>query len=157
MEAFLKNKKAVAASLVVAVLIIVGGIFFFVSSNRSKQSQLQDVLENEEAIPTVDASVQVNLKAKVGKKEVELSVKNIPSGTKSVEYELSYDAQGQGPQGAIGTVELKTKESFLTKTVTLGTCSSGTCVYHTVLGPVRLSLIFNGSYGQRIFEKEYEL
>ncbi|OGK17978.1 hypothetical protein A3G67_04655 [Candidatus Roizmanbacteria bacterium RIFCSPLOWO2_12_FULL_40_12] len=157
MEAFLKNKKAVAAALVVVVLVVLGGIFFFISSNQSKKSQMEDVLNNEEAIPTVDASVQISLKAKPNKKEVELSVKNMPSGTKSVEYELSYDAQGQGPQGAIGTVELKSRESFFSKTVTLGTCSSGTCVYHTVVGPVRLSLIFNGGYGQRIFEKEYDL
>lgn len=157
MEALFKNKKALIASSIVLVLLIVGGIFYTISSNQSKKSQLQDVLENEEVIPTVDASVQVSLKPLIGKKEVELTVKGIPRGTKTIEYELSYDARGQGPQGAIGTIELKRGESFFSKTITLGTCSSGTCVYHVVVGGVRLSLIFSGNYGERIFEKEYEL
>jgi hypothetical protein len=156
MEKFLKNKKALAASVAVLIVIILGGVYYFTSS-QSKQNQVKDVLQNEEAIPTVDASVQVSLKTLTGKKEAELTVKGIPSGTKTIEYELAYDAEGQGPQGAIGTVELKRGESFFSKTVTLGTCSSGTCVYHKVVGSIKLSLRFSGSYGERIFEKEYDL
>ena len=156
MEKFLKNKKAVIASVVVLVLIVGGVVFFALTKNTAKKSQTEDVLSNEQAIPKVDSSVKVSLEALSGKKEVELTVSGIPSGTSSVEYELSYDAQGQGPQGAIGTADLH-GERTLSKKITLGTCSSGTCVYHTVVGGIKLSLLFNGGYGQKIFEKEYDL
>lgn len=156
MEKFLKNKKAVIASVVVVILVVVGIVLFTVSQNAAKKQQADEVLNNEEAIPTVDSSVQVSLKALSGKKDVELTVKGIPNGTESVQYELSYDAQGQGPQGAIGTAELH-GERTLSKKITLGTCSSGTCVYHTVVGGIKLSLLFEGGYGQKSFEKEYDL
>ena len=156
MEKFLKNKKAVIALIVVVVLVLGGGAYFMTTRNAAKKQQAEEVLNNQEAIPTVDSSVLVSLKALTGKKEVELSVSGIPSGTKSVQYELSYDAQGQGPQGAIGNADLH-GESTLSKKVTLGTCSSGTCVYHTVVGAIKLSLLFEGSYGQKSFEKEYNL
>lgn len=155
MKELLKNKKVLIAGAIVLVLVV--GTFVFISVNKARQNQALEVLENEEVIPTVDASVIVSLRTAAGKREVELTVKGIPKGTRSVEYELSYDAEGQGPQGAIGTVELKRQESSLSKSITLGTCSSGTCVYHRVLGKVRLALIFDGNYGQRLFEKEYDL
>jgi len=56
----------------------------------------------------------------------------------------------------IGTIALNSESEYLKK-ITLGTCSSGKCVYHEVVGKIKVSLKFTGSYGEKIFEKEYEL
>ncbi|MBI2051867.1 hypothetical protein HYT33_03850 [Candidatus Roizmanbacteria bacterium] len=151
------NKKLLVGIGIVVVVLILSGVFVLSRVKSSKQEEPLEELENEEVIPTVDSSVVVSLEPTRGNREVVLTVKNIPSGTRRIEYELSYDARGQGPQGAIGSVELKKGQRSLEKTITLGTCSSGTCVYHDVVGEIRLSLKFMGTYGERIFEKEYRL
>ena len=84
-----------------------------------------------------------------------LKVGNIPKNTQSIDYELSYQTAQQGLQGVIGTVTSE-KDNF-EKKLTLGTCSSGTCVYHQVVGKIKLTLKFTGEYGEKIFEKEYAI
>ena len=110
----------------------------------------------EEVIPTVDSSVEVTLESALGNKEVTLSINNIPKNTKTIDYELSYQTEKQGLQGVIGTIKLDNEKSYQKK-LTLGTCSSGTCVYHTVIGKIKLNLRFTGDYGERVFEKEVSL
>lgn len=150
---------------VVIVLLLVTGFVFVKSRTASKQNQKEEALENVDVIPTVDSSVKVELEALPGKKEVILTVNGVPRGTATIDYELTYDAEGQGPQGAIGQCSKKKTEPEACdfrqlssgKKITLGTCSSGTCVYHKVIGGIRLSLKFSGEYGEKIFEKDYDL
>ena len=134
-----KNKKVmIIGGIVVALLVIVGFAFIAGQKKNAQKTTTPESLQNEEVVPTVDASVKVDLQAKLGKKEVTLSVQEVPPETTSVEYELSYDARGQGPQGSIGTINLSNGENSFERTITLGTCSSGTCVYHDVTGGVRI-------------------
>ncbi len=165
----LKNKKVLAIGVVVFLAVL--SIVYFVVSNQSKNKEALEALENEEVIPTVDASVIVNLRPAKKSGEVTLTVKNAPNGTKSIDYELTYDAlstEGTGenvPQGAIGKCyNTKDTRDWTCKqqaesgeAITLGTCSSGACVYHKVVGPIKVTLGFEGSYGKKIFEKEYDL
>ncbi len=139
---------------VVVVLLIVG--FWLFTRNNNVKNQTEDQTPTEELLPTVDSSVKVSLKGTVGNKEVSLEVSNIPGGTESVDYELSYQTASQGLQGVIGTVSTEGKSNFK-KQLTLGTCSSGTCVYHQVVGKINLTLKFTGDYGAKIFEKEFGL
>ncbi|PIX68825.1 hypothetical protein COZ40_01200, partial [Candidatus Roizmanbacteria bacterium CG_4_10_14_3_um_filter_39_13] len=106
--------------------------------------------------PTVDSSTVVTLKSLQGNKEILLEGKGVPSGTSSIDYELSYDTQGQGKQGVIGTISDITGNTF-EKQMTLGTCSSGRCVYHEVIGSIQVTLKFTGDYGERILVKEFSL
>ncbi|PIV71225.1 hypothetical protein COW57_00670, partial [Candidatus Roizmanbacteria bacterium CG17_big_fil_post_rev_8_21_14_2_50_39_7] len=112
--------------------------------------------EEVDAIPTVDSSTVVTLKSLQGNKEILLEGKGVPSGTSSIDYELSYDTQGQGKQGVIGTISDITGNTF-EKQMTLGTCSSGRCVYHEVIGSIQVTLKFTGDYGERILIKEFSL
>ena len=156
MKNILANKKLVVIIGITVLVLVLGG--FFVANQKSNQEEdAETSIENEVAIPTVDASVKVTLEALPGNKEVMLTVDGIPSGTKTLEYELSYEARNQGPQGVITQpIDISGQRSY-EKKITLGTCSSGTCVYHDVVGDIRLSLKFSGSYGQRIFEKDFPL
>ncbi len=139
-----------------ALIVVILFGMFFLRGKRSLQKTTSSTEPTEAVIPTVDSSVQVNLTSSSGGKEVVLDIKGIPSGTQSIDYELSYQTKQQGLQGVIGTITLNTKSRY-EKKITLGTCSSGKCVYHEVVGKIKLTLKFIGVYGDKFFEKEYEL
>ncbi len=142
---------------VVAGVLLLGGVFVMSKKSSQPKQNQEEALPTEAVIPTVDSSVQVDLVSSSGGREVTLQVKNIPSGTQTVDYELSYQTKQQGLQGVIGTIQTKSRESDIDKRLTLGTCSSGTCIYHQVEGKIRLNLRFTGDYGDKVFEKEYDI
>jgi hypothetical protein len=144
--------------LAIPVLLILLGVgFYFFNRGRVKTQSEVKTMPTSEIIPTVDGSVKVDLAMTSQGKEVILKVQKIPAETESIDYELSYKTKAQGLQGIIGTITLTEGEREYQKKLTLGTCSSGTCVYHQVVGSINLTLRFMGGYGERIFEKEYEL
>lgn len=139
------------------VLVIVGiGLAIFFSQQKPKVVEQPKKAEEVGVIPTVDASTTVTLSALQGNKEIVLKSTSVPSGTTSIDYELSYDTKAQGKQGVIGTVSDITGNSF-EKQMTLGTCSSGHCVYHEVVGAIQVTLKFTGEYGEKILSKEFTL
>lgn len=140
---------------VIVVILLVGGIWFMTRKSTS-QGGNTNISPTEAVIPTIDSSVSVSLTSTTAGHEVELSIKNIPSGTTTVDYELSYQTKQQGLQGVIGTINIGGSSDF-DKKITLGTCSSGKCVYHEVVGTIKLTLKFSGGYGEKIFEKEYSV
>lgn len=149
----MKNKMVIIIAVV--VLLIVG--FVIINRNRGGSDQKTSLSPTpEEVLPTVDASVEVDLVPVSGKKEMLLKISSIPNNTQTVDYELSYATAEQGLQGIIGTISIDGDRSY-EKQLTLGTCSSGRCVYHQVVGAIKLVLKFTGDYGERIFEKEYEI
>jgi len=115
------------------------------------------LLPEGEVFPTVDASTTVELKADRLKREVTLTIEGIPSGTTDIEYEMSYIAEGDLPKGVIGTIEVKGKTTIEKTGITLGTCSSGACVYDKGVKSIKVALKFNGAYGSRSFEKEFDI
>lgn len=142
-----------AVSLVV-LLIILNNVF--IKSSKSGTEFLTPTEVVEQPIPTVDSSVEVSLTPIIGGKEITLLISNSPNGTKSIDYELSYQTAQQGLQGVIGTIQIQGEKSY-EKQLTLGTCSSGACVYHNVVGAIEVNLRFIGDYGEKIFEKEFEI
>lgn len=143
--------------IVVGILVLIGiGLGIFFSRQKPKITTQPQKKEELGAIPTVDASTIVTLSALQGNKEIVLKSTGIPNGTTSVDYELSYDTKAQGKQGVIGTISSITGNSF-EKQMTLGTCSSGHCVYHEVVGGVQVTLKFTGTYGEKILSKEFTL
>lgn len=154
-EFFEKNKKMVIIATVV-IVVLVGAVIFISGGNKGDTNRNTAMEEPTEApIPTVDSSVGVEVNPINGGKEVDVVVKNAPAGTESIDVELSYNTEDKGLQGAIGTIEVKNNTG--SKKITLGTCSSGTCVYHKVDGEIKVDLKFNGSYGEKIFTKNYKI
>ena len=139
----------------VALILLIGGYFYFFSKKTAQTTKEPEVTPVEDIIPTVDSSVKVDLTSS-SKKEALLSIDNIPNDTVIIEYSLSYETKQQGLQGVIGTISLDNEQKY-EKKITLGTCSSGSCVYHEVLGSIKLSLKFTGDYGERLFEKDFTL
>lgn len=58
----------------------------------------------------------------------------------NISYDLIYEANGI-PQGVSGVIAPKGK-AIVAKTITIGTCSSGTCVSHKKLKKMKLMVTF---------------
>lgn len=147
-----------------SLFFIVGGVIvvlfmlFLVMRSRedSKKTIKTTVIPTESIIPTIDDSVKVSLLRISGNREVKLTISNIPQSTQMIEYELSYKTKSQGLQGIIGTITVNGEKNW-EKIRTLGTCSSGACVYHEVVGAIALHLKFTGDYGEKLFVKDFEI
>ena len=151
------RKKLMLIGGILLTILLVGGVLINSRNTKVEKPEEEELLPTEVVIPTIDKNVGVDLISSSLGREVALQIKKIPKGTKSIDYELSYQTRQQGLQGVIGTIELKANQSEVNKELTLGTCSSGTCIYHQVVGKIRLNLRFTGDYGDKVFEKEYEL
>jgi len=151
----MKNQnKIIIIGLAILGVVLVSFILFN-KSNGNKKKVNDENFPTEALIPTVDSSVKATLEKTSSGKEVILKINNIPKGTTAIEYQLSYKTVAQGLQGVMARISLKEGESDIEKKVTLGTCSSGSCVYHEVVGKIQLSLNFSGDYGERVFNKDY--
>ncbi len=151
----MKNKSTLIISVLVLLLVIGGGVLLIKNLTRSATLPIEEVDQNEN-LPPVDDSVIVELKPGEAKQAVILTVSNIPSGTESLEYELSY-LTGEGlPKGALGKISLDGK-SEISRDILLGTCSRNVCTYDKGVMSVKLVLKFNSAKGASQFSKEYSL
>ncbi len=109
----------------------------------------------EMVIPTVGSQTTVTVTPANTRHAVIVDVEGIPAGTTSIDYSISYQTKQQGLQGIIGTISLDNGETSYQIKRDLGTCSSGTCVYHDVVGKVTVQLKFTGDYGDKLYEKDF--
>jgi hypothetical protein len=153
-----KNKTALIAGLVIVFLVILGGAFFVFkkSSNKPVASPSDDGGIAQQNLPPVDSSVVVNLSARADNKAVKLSIAKIPSGTDTIEYELSYTTGAGLPKGAIGKIDV-TGKTDIDRDVLLGTCSKNVCTYDAGVTKVSLVLKFNSAKGASQFSKDFPL
>lgn len=170
MKDLLKNKTFLAVGISVIILVIIL-VIFLVRKNRNNDLELQEQLTNTEIIPTVDSNVNVSLKEADKRGELLLTVRDAPTGTTAIEYQLTYDAVSREeggsvvPRGVIGKCiqQLSSQSTWSCQqpnsgeAIILGTCSSGTCVYDNITGDINVQLKFTGSYGERIFEKDFKI
>lgn len=152
----MKNSKNIVLVVSVLVVLVVGFIIFNINRTKAEKKVVINPTEIESIVPTTDASTVATLTSLNGGKEVTLKIEGIPNDTTTIDYELSYSTKQQGFQGVIGTIS-NVKEKIFEKKITLGTCSSGKCVYHEVVGAIKVTLKFSGSYGEKILEKEFTL
>lgn len=141
----------------VIVILVIGGMMIFGGKKQSSDDQgTGQKLQNSAVVPTVDASVKVGLEISKDKKEAVLTLSNLPKGTKNMDFTLSYTTS-EKEDGSIGSITTEDSKSSYERKITFGTCSSGVCRYNPPISPVKLIIDFTGSYGERIFEKEYTL
>lgn len=151
----LNRKTMVVLGGVFLVLFILSGYWLFVGRKTSANKINEQTAPLDGAIPTIDSSVKISLTAEAGKKEVLLSIENMPLNTTGLEYILSYETVEGGLQGVNSTAEITGRD--FEKKITLGTCSSGTCVYHNIKDKIKLELIFKGNNEDKYFTKEYAI
>jgi len=118
------NKLLVILGGAVLVLALIGGVVFMMTRNKAEDDSstrpTQQVLREIEP-----EDIGFTLEASTDKQNVLIDVTK-PEGIKLIEYDLSYNAEGDLPRGTFGEIDIEGGES-LPKKVYLGTCSSGTC------------------------------
>lgn len=150
----MKNKKIL--TIITILVIIITGLLIF-RTKRGGGGEVSPTPTPTVALPPVDESVDISLTPRSDKKAVILKIGQIPQGTTSVDYELSYET-GEGlPRGVLGTIHLKEEEEEIEREILLGTCSRNVCVYDKGVEKVNLVLKFNFPDGSSQFQKEYEL
>lgn len=152
----MKNKNLIIIAVVVVIIGVVG--FFALSRSSKKVTPVTTTGDEDQvsALPAADPSIVVDLKARADRKEVTLTVAKIPSGTSSIEYELSYTTSEGLPKGAIGKIDVSGK-SDIERNILLGTCSKNVCTYDNGVSSVNLVLKFNSADGATQFSKDYPL
>lgn len=154
-----QQKQMLFVGIVLAILVVIGFVFTQSNKDSHTQKKAESTLPTSQTIPTVDASVNVSLTADAKKQNAILSVTEAPEGTTDIYYEFSYDALVDGEtvsRGVVGNLEVGIDRSS-EGSITIGTCSSGTCKYDKGVESVHLLLRFSGSYGEKGFEKDFEL
>ncbi len=163
-------KKNIFFLFIILLLLFILYILFF---NNKKELKKNDKVEQKELIiPTVDNNVKVSLE-KIRNGEIKIIVYNASLNTENIDFEISYLVKNTDleegnenemiSQGVLGKCYLEKDKWYCgtglgtDKKIVLGTCSSGVCRYHNIVGPIKLNLKFSGSYGIRIFEKDYQL
>lgn len=137
------------------VLFVFSGYWLLIGRKATVNNKNEQIIPTDAVIPTIDSSVKISLTPLAGRKEVMLSIKNMPKNTNSLEYILSYETREGGLQGVNSTAEIT--GSDFEKKITLGTCSSGTCVYHNIKDKIKVELVFKGDNGDKYFTKEYKI
>lgn len=159
-----KNTKIIVAVLIaVAACVLVFVILALrkpAPAKVTKTSTLLESQEDTEPIPTVGADVKVRLQSVQAKQEVKLIVDGVPEKTKSIEYEFTYSTSEQDSEGIFSTAKLKPGETAFPRVferqITLGTCSRNVCRYHKITSDIMVRLKFEGEYGSKLFEKNFD-
>lgn len=137
---FAKNKLVLIGGAVV-LLVLIGVLYFvFGKTKNTTETQVPTTAE-EEAITMQPEDIGLTLTASPGNKEVVMKISDV-SKFSSFEYEMNYDAVIDGetvPRGAIGSGEVKSSDTSITRSITIGTCSSGKCKYD--LGVTKVSFL----------------
>ncbi|HRN96718.1 MAG TPA: hypothetical protein PLD54_04690 [Candidatus Levybacteria bacterium] len=118
------NKMLMILGGAMVVLVLIGVGFYFMTSNSGEESDQKKVVQ--QTLRQIEPEdIGFTLTAAPDSQNVFIDVTK-PDGIDLIEYELSYDAEGDLPRGTFGEIDIAGGEA-LPKKVYLGTCSSGTC------------------------------
>lgn len=136
--------------IIIGVLILAlgGGAYYFLSANKASEKSAVQAEPTLEVIPTINPEdLGLVLTARSDKKAVKFEITNIKN-ISTIDYELTYLAQGNIPRGTIGHIEVNSGDSKVeTKYLDLGSCSSGKCKYDEGVTSVKLILKITKSDG----------
>lgn len=137
---FAKNKFVLIGGAVVVIILVAVYFLVFGKTKSATQTQTTPTAE-EQAITMKSEDIGLTLSALPGNKEVVMKISDV-SKFSSFEYEMNYDAVVNGetvPRGAIGSGDVKSGDASITRSITIGTCSSGKCKYD--LGVKKVSFL----------------
>lgn len=138
-----KNKFVLIGGAVVLIVLIAVYFLVFGKSKDKTETQIPTTAE-EEAITMQPEDIGLTLSASPGNKEVIMKISDV-SKFSSFEYEMNYDAVVNGEtvaRGAIGSGEVD-GDTPITRSITIGTCSSGKCKYDSGVTKVSFLIRLN--------------
>lgn len=160
----MENKKTVKPKILIVLIVIgiviaiFGGGFLIFKRILTKEHKGDSPTSSTiSSLLLVDSDVKIDLKSTNGGREVILTISDFPNDVNSVDYELTYTTKEGLPRGVLGTIRVENNNRVLERLITLGTCSSGKCVYDENVGKVTVTLKFNSPNGASRFQKEYSI
>ena len=148
-------KKKLAIILpIIGILLIIAGIFLIRAKKKTTTSGEPSSQQKSLETPMEDRPYVVLIPRADGK-EFTLEISRIKNA-KTIEYELVYESQGLS-RGVIGSVELSSGETEVSRKLLLGTCSRDVCKYDEGVEQGNLTLRFRGTEGTRKFETTFHL
>lgn len=100
------------------------------------------------------STISVAYKLRKDKRTLTITFGNLQNA-KSVDFTLTYNGSGND-QGVMGGFTVKKGMRTKTQQITLGTCSSGTCVYYTRVKNMKLEVTAKLKNG-KTFRKTYSI
>lgn len=149
---FLKKNKIVVG-IIVVVLIVAGAWFFVLRKGGSSSTPTSsDQTQNIKQIKPEDIGLELSLRS--DKKAVVMTLTKL-TGVKSIEYELSYDAEetvegetSTVPKGAVGSPIEVSGKSEIKREIFLGTCSANKCRDDKVKSDIKIVVRVNYTNGE---------
>jgi hypothetical protein len=150
---FLKKNKIVVG-IVVLVLVVGGGLLMMMGGSKAPQSTDQtDQTSDVKQINPDDIGLSLELTS--SKQAVIMRVTKL-DGIKSLEYELSYDAEEEFegetsvvPKGAGSSEPIEVEgESEIEREILLGTCSARVCRYDVIKSDIKALVRVNFENGE---------
>jgi hypothetical protein len=139
---------------IIGALLIIGGIFLIRAKNKTRTTSGEE--EQQETIETpLSEKPYVVLIPRADGKEFTMEISRIKDA-KTIEYELVYESQGLS-RGVIGSVELSSGETEVSRKLLLGSCSKDVCKYDEGVEEGTLTLRFRGDEGTRKFTADFHL
>lgn len=159
MQKLMKNRLALAGIGAVLIVILIAGFIFLQNSKKTSEIVEEDSIE-EQAIEISPEDIGLTLTPNAANTEITMEITDV-SKFNSFEYEMNYDAEVEGevvPRGAIGSGEVESGETTITRDITIGTCSSGKCKFDTGVTKVSFIIRLNLKDGQTgIVKKDLDL
>ncbi len=130
----MRNNRNVFILIAFLVLVLIaGGVYLLL--NKSSVKPLPVTVQ--ETIPTLEAEdIGLTLEMGADGQRVIMTIEKT-TDIATVEYQLSYNSEGDIPRGAIGQITVKNPGQPLTQEIVLGTCSD-TCHYDKDVSNIKL-------------------
>ena len=154
----MKNNYLVIGLIVIVVLLLAGGGFYFVAGSKDNKQSPEPTPPVEEIVPTISPEkLGLTVSARTDGKAVMFEIANA-EGIAGIDYEISYEAEGGIPRGAIGHLDgpQAGESSVETNYIELGSCSSGRCKYDEGVTSVKFTLKITMDNGD-VFQAEKTL
>lgn len=148
----LKNKNSRLIIICIVIVLILGiGIFFWVSGNTSSQSQQEQAVTDNSVQTLSPGAIGLKMEASDDKHKVRFTIANA-SDIKSIEYELTYNAnstaeeqsegaEAQVQRGITGTANVSSgSSSYQSSWLILGSQSANVVRYDTGVSGVAITL-----------------
>lgn len=135
----MKDKKIWIVAAVLVVILAIGGVAYLAFSHKSASISQDNSQSQDLAVPTLTPdAIGLTLTSARDGKAVLMQLTKI-DGISSIDYEVTYTAQGNIPRGVIGHIDIKPTDTSEQQEVVLGTCSN-VCHYDTGVQDIKFVL-----------------
>jgi hypothetical protein len=144
------NNKQISIIGIVALIVIVGSFFVVKNFTQTSKSTEDSTPTPEVTYKEVDSSVEATIAGNKAKTKAELTIQGLAQKFSKIEYELTYQTDNNGTQGAFTNdpIDISGQHTF-TRSIELGSCSTGgKCSYDKGVRDFKLTAKLHASTGE---------